>query len=756
MAKQPRKEPPASLEQKSIFWSGPVIFFLLVLGICLTAYFSYRTQANYVLGEKQHELVAIADLKVQQVIDWRVGRLAEAAYLFENPAIKQRIEDQRMGGTALKRWMELFRKYFVYDGIFLVDRQGKVLARSSAHDDTVSDYIRPLIDEAVAQKRIMISDLHVGKTEWGAHLDIIVPIFADQQRKLLIDLLVLRLNPGRFLYPLLGAWPTPSKSAETLLVRRDGEDVLFLNELRHQKGTALQLRFPIGQKDLPAAMAIRGVTGVVEGKDYRGVPVVAAIKPVPGSDWYVIAKIDRSEIYAPVAGYARMAFAVSIILIVFAWIMTSLFQRRHEVLLLQADEERLQRTLDGMLEGCQIIGFDWRYRYLNDAAVLQSHFRKEQLIGRKMTDVYPGIAGTTLGNWLRRCLEEREAGRIENEFIYPDGDRRWFELSIQPVAEGAFILSQDITERKLAEREAKEASRFLDLVIERTPNPMWIADRQGTVIRMNQALRDLLAITDQEVIGRYNVLNDAQVQAQGLMPLVESVFQEGRTVDFEINYDTAAEKQVELKRRAHLILDIVISPIFDDQGKVVYAIAQHKDVTEHRQMEQKLKEKMKELEEFYNLAIGRELKMIELEKDVDGKKAALEQMTARVDQARQELEKSERRYQALVENLNDVIFSVDTRGKIIYISPAIERVAGFPPGEVLGHNFADYIHPDDLAGLQASFASTLLGKLHPHEFRLRVKDGAYRWVRTSSRPLQENGTLRGLTGVLVDISEWKK
>jgi PAS domain S-box-containing protein len=115
--------------------------------------------------------------------------------------------------------------------------------------------------------------------------------------------------------------------------------------------------------------------------------------------------------------------------------------------------ERYRSTLDQMFEGCQTLGFDWSYLYLNAAAEKHNRRPNEELLGRKYMDMWPGVEDTEVFVALRRCMEDRIASQMENEFIFPDGRTGWFELSIQPVREGVFILSQDITERKQAEAE---------------------------------------------------------------------------------------------------------------------------------------------------------------------------------------------------------------------------------------------------------------------------------------------------------------
>jgi PAS domain S-box-containing protein len=139
---------------------------------------------------------------------------------------------------------------------------------------------------------------------------------------------------------------------------------------------------------------------------------------------------------------------------------------------------------------------------------------------------------------------------------------------------------RDVTERKKAEDDLEKREEFLNNIIEKTPNAIFVTDEKGTLIRMNQALSDLLKIQDEEIIGQYNVLKDTQVIEQGFLPLVKSVFEEGRTVSFILNYDTEKEKQVTLAATCRKVLELVISAIKDEEGRVIHAIGQEKDITE--------------------------------------------------------------------------------------------------------------------------------------------------------------------------------
>ncbi len=105
-------------------------------------------------------------------------------------------------------------------------------------------------------------------------------------------------------------------------------------------------------------------------------------------------------------------------------------------------------VLDNLLEGCQVIDFNWRYRYVNDALITQGRQSEEQLLGQTMMACYPGIEKTLVFEKIAQCMTQRKHDRMENEFTYPDGAKGWFELRFVPVPEGVCILSLDITHQK--------------------------------------------------------------------------------------------------------------------------------------------------------------------------------------------------------------------------------------------------------------------------------------------------------------------
>lgn len=128
-------------------------------------------------------------------------------------------------------------------------------------------------------------------------------------------------------------------------------------------------------------------------------------------------------------------------------------------------EKKLHDTMDNLFEGLQIIDFNWRYHYVNNTVVKQSKFTREELIGFTMMEKYPGIEKTELFEKLSLCMKNRIPCHFENDFTFPDGSAGCFDLSIQPSEEGITILSNDITLRKLAEKEKNEYCQNIERLL---------------------------------------------------------------------------------------------------------------------------------------------------------------------------------------------------------------------------------------------------------------------------------------------------
>ncbi|MDX2261318.1 MAG: PAS domain-containing protein [Gemmatimonadales bacterium] len=158
--------------------------------------------------------------------------------------------------------------------------------------------------------------------------------------------------------------------------------------------------------------------------------------------------------------------------------------------------------LDSLLEGCNIIGFDRRYRYVNPAAALHGRQSIEALLGSTMPELFPGVEDTPLYTAILRCLDERVATRMETSFSYPDGSVGWFQVSIEPVKEGAFILSVDMTERYQMTEALRWSEARLRGLLRGIPDTVFVVDHRGVFLDCHVPDPALLLVPPEEFLGR--------------------------------------------------------------------------------------------------------------------------------------------------------------------------------------------------------------------------------------------------------------
>ncbi|MEW5721163.1 MAG: PAS domain S-box protein, partial [Chloroflexota bacterium] len=119
------------------------------------------------------------------------------------------------------------------------------------------------------------------------------------------------------------------------------------------------------------------------------------------------------------------------------------------------------------------------------------------------------------------------------------------------------------------------------------------------------------------------------------------------------------------------------------------------------------------------------------------------------------LRESEQKYRTLVENINEVIYTLDLDGRFTYVSPVVERLSAYKMENLLGRRFTDFVHPDDLPGLLESYSRTLRGEIEPFEYRIFDKNGQVRYIRSSSRLIVKDAAVVGISGVMSDITARK-
>jgi two-component system, cell cycle sensor histidine kinase and response regulator CckA len=714
------------LPSRIIPWFLVTVFVLMVASILITGSLFYKTQQKRIKLQVQNNLAAIADLKVDQIAQWRRERIVDGELLCHNIPFLRTMEAFLKSSAKADRKqdiltvMESFQIKAGYESSVLFDTEGKVRLAVSSYGDSVSIQAQSLFQEALHQRKVLLSDLHKSGPFFMSHMDLIVPLFSpDRNDSVFIGAFMFRIDPQIFLFPLLQTWPTPSSTSETLLFEQDGDSIVYLNELRHQKNTALTLRLPISREQLPAAMAVRGIKGVVEGIDYRDIPVLASIRPIPDSPWYINAKVDQEEIYAPlrlqfwIAAVGLFLFLLSAgVIVVALWRhQRAIFYR--DKYLAELERQALMKHFDYIVkyanDGILLVDMNGNIIEANDQACRMYEYTREELSHLYIHDLLSQQSRSQDENQMKQ-VEERSGLMFETEHKRKDGTVFPVEVSSRfiKIDEKRFYqcIIRDITKRKLILNSLQASESFLNNVVNQSPSPMWISNDKGTLIRINQACLDLLHISEDDVVGKYNIFKDNIVEEQGFMPLVRQVFEAGETKHFELKYDSSQLKHLQLERFSSVILDVTIFPIKDPNGKITNAVIQHIDITERKNAE-----------------------------------AAML--------------RSEERYKNLADLLPQTVFETNEKGILTFVNRQGFETFGYTEDDLIQNISAlQIIAPQDRDRASNNILRRMNGEeVGQLEYLALKKDGStFPMILYANRIMKDNRQI-GLRGIVVDISD---
>lgn len=503
-----------------------VVLSLIAVALVLLGRVYYSEQVRVAEAQKAGELQSIAALKVSQIVEWR-GRLLTAGRLIQESGqaradLARWARDPRASheASSLVVWMGATARILGYDDAVLVSAAGERLGTARAHIDTSTVEV---LSRVLASAEPTLTDLHAS-SQGRPQLELLVPLPTvgnDASRVAM----VLTGDPRRFLFPLIQSWPVPSASAETLLVRREGDHVLYLNDLRFREGAALRFAQPLSRTDLPAVMAVTGTTGSVSGTDYRGELVLGAVEPIPGSTWYLVAKVDEREAHAGIfqiglvtAGGVALLILIAALVVGLLWRQDNLNRLRERMELEQrecAERERVaavlaerDETIRAFFESADI--FMSVIEITDDDVVYASPNEKQSSYFGRSIEEMTGQTGRTLGFpddvrafWHEQFAITQRTGTTHSlEFPFEWGGRTgWYQGYITPLAglggqrQKFTWTAIETTARKVAEDELRTHRDELEtLVLRRTRE---LAYANETLAATN---RDLSA-TNEELVG---------------------------------------------------------------------------------------------------------------------------------------------------------------------------------------------------------------------------------------------------------------
>jgi PAS domain S-box-containing protein len=298
-----------------------LIFGLLTLGIVAAGVLYFRKYERNFRAEIERQLSAIAELKVSELTRYRQDRLGDGAFFYKNGAFSALVRryfehpEDSDSEAQLRMWLGQTQSAFQYDRVMLLDPLYAKKMIIPEGPERSTSFVSQSSSDGLRSGKVVFEDFYWNEQDRRIYLKVLVPILDESHAGRVIGILVLRIDPKTEIYPFLSRWPTPSRTAETLLVRRDGNDVLYLNELRFQENAALRLRIPLENGNVPAVKAVLGHEGIVEGRDYRGGTVIAALRPVPDSPWFLVARMDTAEVFRPMRERLREIIIMTALLL---------------------------------------------------------------------------------------------------------------------------------------------------------------------------------------------------------------------------------------------------------------------------------------------------------------------------------------------------------------------------------------------------------------------------------------------------------
>jgi len=485
------------------FTTGPLALFLL-LGVLVLSGGSFfmRGQLKATRAQVRSELATIAGFKAHQIGGWFGERRIDANRIFRGAVIQGGLRrflagsPQAPSEPQLRAWMEDLRKG-PYRQVVLFDRQGRVrISVPSGEAFSTEDMDVSELQAALHAKEVLMRDLHQHPGKPDIHLSLWIPIGASAEPGSLAEgTLLLRMDPREFLYPLVQSWPTASATAETLLVRQEGDDILYLSELRHRAQPAMSLRVPLRADPLMLSiLAERSREGMVAGLDYRGEPVLATLHQVDDTPWSMVAKVDEAEVYGPLRRGVWIGGIGLIGVVVIVAAGLGLMVRHHDAEMIRKQLRLSQRFEWLMREANDIIFLmdgEGRIKEANTRAVEHYGYTLSELKAMQMVDLRSPEARDEAQE---RFTEMMALGAIRFETVHRRKDGSVFPVEVSAKLvhlEGeprVISFVRDIAERQSQQRALQRMTQLYAALSQVNQAIVWTKTREELFARICGAM----------------------------------------------------------------------------------------------------------------------------------------------------------------------------------------------------------------------------------------------------------------------------
>ena len=581
-------------------WRLILAFIALSVALTVVGSMAYGLMADSIRQRENQQLGAIAEFKKDQIINWLAERRGDIEVYMDSPFFAGalgRIAREPDAATVklLTIRLEATRKAHGYVSTELITPDGRVVAvagDASWHGPEFEQALR----EALEQSAPVLLDLHRPDAAGPVRLAYIAAIRdTGQLGRPAVGWAVFTIDPDRGLYPMLGAWPTSSVSGETFIVRREGNEVVFLSNLRHRNDKPLSLRLSLARKEIPAVQAVAQGDGVYEGLDYRGKPVQTATRTVSGTPWMLLSKIDQEEVFADIRFVGALCAALILAGITAVGLVLAMAWRQQRLRDQAQFDQHLRgivSTIPGVLVSFRLDGDgNIHIPYISEGArdLIGLDVERVCATGSSFFDLMVAGEAVCFQQSVAEAALADQPWRFEWRIHHPLKGERWIEGSALPHPQGGDIFwhghLQDVTERRtvetvlrekldLQDRFAKVAAAVPGLICSFRRHP----DGRTSMPYASPAISELYGLSPEEVAGDATAIF-ARIVPEDVEAIVSSMAQSVQAMapwqgQFRFRHPLKGERWIEGQTL----------PALEADGSILWHGYVH-DITERKQAE---------------------------------------------------------------------------------------------------------------------------------------------------------------------------
>jgi two-component system sensor histidine kinase/response regulator len=610
----------------------------------------------------------------------------------------------------------------------VLDRHGEVVA-AAGEETGVTPELRVAAERALAGNSVEFTKPYPGDGIMHRHLDIVTPLLRSGSPP--AGVIVLRLDPSQYLLPALGRWPLAGRSAGSALIDRDGKSLLDLD--------ARAANIPVG------AELLKGET--IEAHDAAGVALLAVARPVPGTNWLVVAHMDETEAYAAgdrdalwIAGFGCM--------VVIAWAIGLYLMREHQALQLKRAEAQqqaeklqalqlLQSIADSSADSIYAKDRDGRYLLFNRAAGRVVGRPPEEVLGKETSDLFPAAQAEIIVAGDQRVIATGKTYSYEDEVDTVDGPVTFLSTKGPlhgPDGEvvGMYGISRDITARLRAETDLRESVELTRAVGNSILDHLAVLDVAGNVIEVNRAWRAFGADPQApacRALPRCGVgANYLSEMARGDSPCVEPARRcieavlAGREPFFTFEYSCGCSGN------AQRWFTMEVTPLKTDRGG---AVVVYSDVTELKRATAELGKYRDQLEHL------------------------VEERTAQLAHSNVALQDSERFVRTLTDNVPAGLAYWDRDLRCRFANRQYRERFGLSAEAIEVVMLHEVLEPELYARLKPAFDQVLAGRRFEYASVVRNSDGSDGHFLVTLIPDMVDGTTEGVFVLASEVTALK-